>query len=473
MKLIATGTILSSIVSAQSFGLQNINIRLPFAPARGGGGASAIAETPLSSWQDLKDKLPAPLSPDERAREPVLTFYRDTNGWCPFCERVWVCIRAKNLPYQERLIPLFDKPEWYKEMVPTTQVPAVLFHSNSNSNSETSNSNTTRALVWESLDIMKALDDAFPDTTRLVLDTKEYKAASEQNARLNTAGFGYAYATRNRGNGTLPLTEAELQQKNMAFVQALDELENALVASGGPFRLGKEFSGIDAEMIPSLERWRYQLPITKEPGFDILEGRPALAAWFQAMDAFAPYSERVAGDEYSWVATAAMFARYFGGGDDDVETQATIARSEAVAKGLVGGFQVQFDTDAGDGACEARFALEAARKIVSNHEAIVKDCTNQDPKSQMNVDRSKSQENANLVMQYVVELLLRGGEAIECARTSPIPSPLMDMKKKQRVDAALAAKTVASRLCVPRDMSAPAAKVLRAVLMIVADRLVN
>ena len=41
------------------------------------------------------------------------------------------------------------------------------------------------------------------------------------------------------------------------------------------------------------------------------------------------------------------------------------------------------------------------------------------------------------------------------------------------MDAALAAKAVASRgVCVPRDMSAPgAAKVLRAVLVIVADRL--
>ena len=28
-------------------------------------------------------------------RAPALTLYRDTNGWCPFCERVWVALEAK------------------------------------------------------------------------------------------------------------------------------------------------------------------------------------------------------------------------------------------------------------------------------------------------------------------------------------------------------------------------------------------
>ena len=30
--------------------------------------------------------------------EPVLTLYRDTNGWCPFCERVWIGLEKKGIP---------------------------------------------------------------------------------------------------------------------------------------------------------------------------------------------------------------------------------------------------------------------------------------------------------------------------------------------------------------------------------------
>ena len=37
----------------------------------------------------------------------------DTNGWCPFCERVWIAIRAKGIPYQETLVSLQQKPDWY------------------------------------------------------------------------------------------------------------------------------------------------------------------------------------------------------------------------------------------------------------------------------------------------------------------------------------------------------------------------
>ena len=30
--------------------------------------------------------------------EPVLTLYRDTNGWCPFCERGWIGLEKKGIP---------------------------------------------------------------------------------------------------------------------------------------------------------------------------------------------------------------------------------------------------------------------------------------------------------------------------------------------------------------------------------------
>ena len=32
---------------------------------------------------------------------PALTLYRDTNGWCPFCERVWLSLLAKGVPFDE------------------------------------------------------------------------------------------------------------------------------------------------------------------------------------------------------------------------------------------------------------------------------------------------------------------------------------------------------------------------------------
>jgi hypothetical protein len=81
----------------------------------------------LEAWKQLEEGLPA--LPSSAA--PVLTLYRDTNGWCPFCERVWVQLNAKGIPYREELINLQDKPDWYKKVCPCLlrdlRVPFLLF----------------------------------------------------------------------------------------------------------------------------------------------------------------------------------------------------------------------------------------------------------------------------------------------------------------------------------------------------------
>merc|ERR1712086_951172 len=129
------------------------------------------------------------------------------------------------------------------------------------------------------------------------------------NEALNTAGFSFMYASRNES-----LTDADKEDRRVAFLDQLDHLDAALSHSAGPFRLGTSFTGIDAIMIPTLERWRYQLPI--QQGISILVNRPGLEKWFQAMEAHSPYYDRVAGDEYSWTATTSMFLRIFGGEDN-------------------------------------------------------------------------------------------------------------------------------------------------------------
>lgn len=38
---------------------------------------------------------------------------RDTNGWCPYCERVWIALEEKGLKYDTLLIDLYNKPDWW------------------------------------------------------------------------------------------------------------------------------------------------------------------------------------------------------------------------------------------------------------------------------------------------------------------------------------------------------------------------
>mmetsp|Transcript_16041 Transcript_16041/g.19283 ORF Transcript_16041/g.19283 Transcript_16041/m.19283 type:complete len:465 (-) Transcript_16041:87-1481(-) len=399
-----------------------------------------VSSTP-PSWDELSTSLSEVL-PEEEVT-PVVTLYRDTNGWCPFCERVWVALRVKNIPYKEQLISLQNKPDWYKELVPSALVPAVLFHGDDDK--------PERRLVWESLDILKALDEEFPSTPKMVLDTPEYQEATEMLDALNTAGFTYVYANRNAS-----LTEADKEARRMEFFDELDKLDSALGKSNGPFRLGEDFTGLDAIMVPTLERWRYQLPLTA--GIDILENRPNIEKWFEGMDSFAPYSERVAGDKYSWTATNSMFLRYFGGGEDKPEVAEAIQRTDMVAEELTKSFS--------DDPVDDSFAVEAVAKLLSNHDAVVKDCTRDEPLSQKDVPRANDEDAADAVLRYVASIMLSPSPA-ETVNTAP----LLDLSADKVPGASRAARTVAARLCVPRDMGAPAAKIFRKVLSTVADRL--
>lgn len=429
------------------------------------GRGIAVASAP-PSWDALSHALlDAQAGDDSRPspKKPLVTLYRDTNGWCPFCERVWVILRAKGIPYDEQLISLQNKPEWYKALVPTTLVPAVLFHGRDDEGDGDTARRNERRIVWESSDIIEALEEEFPDTPKMLLDTPEYEAAVKMNDDLTAAGFQFVYAGRNES-----LTEENKLERRTKFISELDRLDAALAQQqdeGGYFRLGLDFTAVDALMIPTLERWRYQLPLTTD--IDIRKGRPALTKWFEAMDSYEPYSSRVAGDEYSWTATNSMFLRYFGGGEDKPEVAEAIQRADDAAKRLASSFvDMALEQEEGEGG--KKYSKEAAAKLVANHEAVVNDCTREEPKSQQHIIRGSNPDAADIMLRYVSSLLLSDEDTVLHSKVAP----LLDTENQEAAkDAAAAARTVASRLCVPRDMSAPAASILRAVLVTVANRL--
>jgi 16S rRNA (guanine1516-N2)-methyltransferase len=369
------------------------------------------------------------------------------------------------LPYEEILISLQNKPQWYKAVVPTGLVPAVLFHEN-----DADEKSSQRTLIWESEEILKALDERFPGSKKLMQSTLEFQAAMDLQERLQTVGVRFLYDKRN-------FTADEMSERKKQFEDVLDELDEALGKARQRnsdnnkklFRLGQEVSGVDVVMAPTLERWRYQLPISE--GLDITKNRQHLQTWFGTMDAFAPYAHRVAGDRYSWTATAAMFLRYFACGDDQPHVKEGMERAESAAKELVRGFSSsKYFNSCDDDA--AAFALAAAEKLISNHDLVLDDSMSHEPKSQQNLPRASDRNVADTVLRYIASILLD-----IASMKSPIQSPLEVAMSIPLVHVAdkkegtLVLRTVATRLCVPRDMGAPSASIFRGVLSTIADRL--
>ena len=149
---------------------------------------------------------------------------------------------------------------------------------------------------------------------------------------VQMAGFRFSYR-----NSSAPREEQEATKET--FERALANLDAFLSEHNGPFMNGDQLSAIDMMVVPSLERFRFQLPYTRS--FDVLDEDkyPSLKKWFSAMDSLPSYKNRVRGDEMSWVTTTSVFARLFSPKKEDgslpQEVQDTIQKVDGALDSLV------------------------------------------------------------------------------------------------------------------------------------------
>ncbi len=57
-----------------------------------------------------------------------LIFYRDRHAWCPYCQKIWLWLEFKRVPYQIKKINMFcygEKEHWYLEKVRSGKLPAI------------------------------------------------------------------------------------------------------------------------------------------------------------------------------------------------------------------------------------------------------------------------------------------------------------------------------------------------------------
>ncbi|CAE8743865.1 unnamed protein product [Polarella glacialis] len=412
---------------------------------RKGFARQALASAPtwpeLQTMEPLREGSTVQSDLATQGKPPALTLYRDTNGWCPFCERVWIALREKDIPYDEVLISLFDKPQWFKDMVPTGNVPAVKFSGSGE-------------VVWESEAILRRLDKDFPETKPLFSQPGSIEAVAKLTEGVMNASMGLAYRTGN-------LSEVSLEDRRMKLVGAIDGLD-AHLASGGPFLLGSEVSAADLMAVPMLERYGFQLPyFAAELQIRNPERWPSLARWFDSMEQQPAYGDRVAGDIYSWTAVAPVLMRMFGGQNGTLEGAAAdrAAKAEQAASELLATVERNAEAVVGSATLAAR--LEAARKLLSNHAAVVRDAINTEPKSQKELQRLHPSKAP------AVDTALRAAVTSLLAGSLPLEVPAVDAEGAavQPADLAHACRYVAARLSAPRDMGAPAAVVLRGVLL--------
>lgn len=80
-----------------------------------------------------------------------VVFYKDSAGWCPYCQKVWMHLEEKQIPYKIERINMRsygDKPTSFLQKVPSGLLPAIEIDGE---------------LITDSVVIMKILEEIFPE----------------------------------------------------------------------------------------------------------------------------------------------------------------------------------------------------------------------------------------------------------------------------------------------------------------------
>lgn len=348
------------------------------------------------------------LPPD---RKPSVLLYRDSNSWCPFCERVWFALEEKEIPFDTEFIDLSNKPKWYTDLVPTTLVPAA---------------NIEGKLVYESKDILLELEEHFGET--LLPENPEENALARQWIEdAETNGFrDIAYKFLRQP----PEDAKELANLQAEFEAKLDEIEKTLGRYPKPYFLST-FSLVDIMYSPHLDRLAANLPLYR--GYHI-KGNPRfplINVWFAALKKRPAYN-RVKSDN---ITNNLLLRRRFGVEPIGNPLPLDLADAEFI-----------------------EYRAEAAERLSDNREVAISDILKNSGVQSLG-DISIIKEVVDFYLRLLADYLLNGNnELLPGGRTGG----------KESIDpiiAAAGAITLAylrNRICAPRDMSAGAATALRA-----------
>lgn len=224
----------------------------------------------LTDWQI--DPVNGPTSAQARLRlfgQPEsavrVTLYRDNHAWCPYCQKVWLWLEEKQIPYRVEKVTMFcygEKERWYKQKVPSGMLPALELDGR---------------LITESDDILLALERAFGPLVQGMQDARVLPLRQLERSLFRAWCTWLCYPT---------LSPQQEHRNRELFLEVVSKVEDALARTPGPYFL-EQFGTVDVIFTPYVERMNASLYYYK--GYSLREANPRLSAWFDAMEGRSTY----------------------------------------------------------------------------------------------------------------------------------------------------------------------------------------
>ena len=197
-----------------------------------------------------------------------LTFYRDRHAWCPYCQKIWLWLEYKRVPYRVKKVNMFcygKKEKWYLDKLSSGKLPAIELNGK---------------IIAESDDIIYFLEKEFGSLGTSI------SADNFRNTRFLERKIFRAWCEW-LCKPTLIFFESSLRKKN--FRESLIEFDNILTKSAtgfvDPIHLNSNevIPGTgDIIFIPYLERINASLCYYK--GFSIREEFSSINRWFSLLE---------------------------------------------------------------------------------------------------------------------------------------------------------------------------------------------
>ena len=216
---------------------------------------SSESAEPLS-WSDLAslampepNRIEGPTSAQATLRlfgQPesnvMVTLYRDHHAWCPYCQKIWLWLEFKRIPYRIRKVTMRcygPKEPWFLKKVPSGMLPALELNGR---------------LITESDDILLALEQQF-GPLGMAMTAPEALALRRLERLLFQAWCIWLCSPR--------LSPRQQVLAREQFQDIARRFERDLNREEGPWLRGPEPQTVDLIFVPYVERMNASLAYYK------------------------------------------------------------------------------------------------------------------------------------------------------------------------------------------------------------------
>ena len=204
--------------------------------------------------------------------EAIVTLYRDNHAWCPYCQKVWLWLELKKIPYRIKKVTMRcygDKERWYLNKVPSGMLPAIEIQNQ---------------VITESDEILYVLEAIYGSLGQSI---NEQEVLEHRRLERELFSSWCNWLCRNS------LFQAQEERKKENFNYVAKKLEKALQNNASGWltpistKNGERPGSADVIFIPYVERMNASLAYYK--GYSLREEHPFINIWLKNLEQLDEY----------------------------------------------------------------------------------------------------------------------------------------------------------------------------------------